>query len=198
MSAGAYKVYSDEELALETQGGSLAAFDEIVRRHEAAIFRFIRSRVRQPDDAEDITQQTFVKAYQKIGQFKFRYRFTPWLFTIARRLTIEHFRKHGERAFDEGPEEVDNKLPSDNLEAHESHRELWRQIRNLVPEQTATALWLKYEEQLSVAEVAKVIGRTTAHTKVILHRARKQLAAQLKIESTIPNPPPLPAMKSNA
>ncbi|MEM7012822.1 MAG: sigma-70 family RNA polymerase sigma factor [Verrucomicrobiota bacterium] len=198
MSAGAFKVYSDEELALETQGGSLSAFDEIVRRHESAIFRFVRSRVRQSNDAEDIAQQTFVKAYQKINQFKFRYRFAPWLFTIARRLTIEHFRKNGGAGGTEAPEEFETKLPSDEIEAHESHRELWRQIRDLVPEQTATALWLKYEEQLSVAEIAKVIGRTTAHTKVILHRARKQLAEQLKIEQSIPTPPPLPAIESNA
>ena len=193
MASGIVSVLSDEELALEAKGGALSAFDEIVRRHEGAIYRFILARVNRAADAEDLTQQAFVKAYRKIHLYRCRYRFLPWLYIIARRTTIEFYRKNQGESDANAIEQVDARLPSDAVESRDTHRELWKQIRRILPEASATAFWLRYEENLSIAEVAKVLNRTSVHVKVLLHRARATLADKLNL-SDASSPPPLPIL----
>src|SRR5580692_2625739 len=83
---------SDEELARQSQAGSLVAFEELVRRYERRIYGFIFQSCRRHADARELTQDAFVRAYQAIAQFDSRRAFAPWLFTIARRKCIDHFR----------------------------------------------------------------------------------------------------------
>src|SRR5882672_3841692 len=83
---------SDEELARQAQAGSLAPFEEVVYRYEGRIYRFVANFCRVEADACEITQETFVRAFQALGQFDARRFFAPWLFTIARRKCLDHHR----------------------------------------------------------------------------------------------------------
>jgi RNA polymerase sigma factor (sigma-70 family) len=83
---------SDEELAQQSQDGTLSAFEELVYRYEGRIYGFIANSCRNATDAREVTQDTFVRAFQAIGQFDGRRGFAPWLFTIARRKCIDHHR----------------------------------------------------------------------------------------------------------
>ena len=85
---------SDEELARETQAGSgsLAAFEDLVYRYQQRIYAFVTHCCRNSADAQEVTQDTFVRAFQAIAQFDPRRGFAPWLFTIARRKCIDHHR----------------------------------------------------------------------------------------------------------
>lgn len=182
MPEKALTVLTDEELALNTQGGDLSSFDEIVRRHETSIYRFIVSKTNNPTDAEDLTQQVFVRAYQKIHLYQCRYRFTPWLFTIARRQCIQHYRqkKNPETELKESDRfAIDERLPSDHLEQSDACMAIWETIRKILPEVSATAFWLRYEQDLSLKEVAKTLNLTQVHVRVILHRARLKIAKHL-------------------
>src|SRR5262245_42664555 len=84
-----------EELAVRAAAGSLPCFVELLGRFEGRVFNFLIRRVRLTADAEDLTQETFLRAWQNIGRYRPKFRFSTWLFTIASRLAVDHHRlKH--------------------------------------------------------------------------------------------------------
>src|SRR5262245_47115468 len=103
---------SDEVLARRTQAGSMEAFEELVLRYEQRIYAFGCQTCRNGMDAAEITQETFVKAYQAIAQFDSKRRFAPWLFTIARRKCVDHFRAIRPTSNESEPELSDSNDPS--------------------------------------------------------------------------------------
>ncbi len=84
---------SDEELARRTQAGSSACFGEVVRRHGDRLLRFLIYRTRSVQDAEDLLQDTFARAYQRIESYDPRWKLTTWLYTIAARLAYSLRRR---------------------------------------------------------------------------------------------------------
>lgn len=171
---------SDEQLALLVQEGDLFAFDEIVRRHHHSIYRFLASKTANVSDAEDLTQETFVRAFQKIKLYKSKYRLLPWLFTIAHRQNIQLYRKRKKTECEFKDDLVDERLPSDRIEQSDAHIAIWQTIREVLPESSAIAFWLRYEEDLSLAEVASVLNLTQVHLRVLLHRSRVKLAKHME------------------
>ena len=169
---------SDEDLACLVQAGADERFEELLRRHQARVFNFLRILLRQDQDAEDVTQTTFVAAYRAIGRYRRRWRFQTWLFTIARRQAISFHRAH--RPTEPLAEEpVDPRTPDQPVTSREDFSRLWALARAILPAPQAGALWLRYGEDLSVRQVAQAMGRPVPQVKVLLHRARKKLAAEL-------------------
>lgn len=78
---------------LRYQRGDRSAFAELVRRHKAPLYNFVLRHTRSPAAAEDVTQETFLRVVQRAAEFKHEARFTTWLYTIARNLSIDHARK---------------------------------------------------------------------------------------------------------
>ena len=179
MAEDNYINQSDEELAVATQSGDKQAFEEIVRRHETSIYRFLTTKTPRISDAEDLTQDTFVRAYNKIHLYNPDYRLLPWLFTIARRLNIQFYRKRKQENQLKG-DLIDTRLPSDRIEQSDSHAAIWETIRDVLPERSASAFWLRYEEDLTLEECAKVLNVTQVHLRVMLHRSRTKLAKHMK------------------
>jgi RNA polymerase sigma-70 factor, ECF subfamily len=172
---------SDEELARQTQEGSLAAFEELVYRYEGRVYGYIVNWCRHGPDAREVTQDIFVRAFQAIAGFNSRHGFAPWLFTIARRKCIDHHRAAPPTASDESiPDLLDNNDPSELLAQHEDRQDLWNLARRSLPETQFQALWLKYAEDMSVAGIAQVLRKTQTHVKVLLFRARQALGRELK------------------
>jgi len=172
---------SDEQLAAESAAGSEASFEELVRRFAPRLFRYLRPKTASAEEAEDLVQETFQKAFRNIARFETGYRFSTWLYTIAHRQAISLFR--GRRM--PGPdaaEAVDGSLgPEELLIRREEARDLWA-LAGRLPRQQYQAFWLRYAEELSVAEIARVMKRPAAHVRVILHRGRVKLAAAFKEE----------------
>ena len=171
---------SDEELARQSQAGSLTAFEELVYRYEGRIYGFISNACHNAADAGEVTQDTFVRAFQAIGQFDCGRGFGPWLFTIARRKCIDHHRSAPSAADEPMPELSDNDDPAELLARQEERQSLWGLARRRLPESQFQALWLRYAEDMSVAGVAQVLRKTQTHVKVLLFRARRVLARELK------------------
>jgi len=164
----------DETLAGAAKGGSEAAFEELVRRYEGRLHRFLRSRTTCADDARDLTQQTFVAAYRSLDRFDARRPFSPWLFTIARRQLVNYYRA---RARDPvAPQEIaDSATPVDGLVERETEAGLWSWTRAILSASQYEVLWLQLQEDCSVEEIAAATGKTQTHVKVLLHRARRKL-----------------------
>ena len=167
-----------EELALRSQAGSRAAFAELVERHSAGLFNFLNYKTNSPHDTEDLVQDTFVKAYENIHRYKDTWKFSTWLFTIASRLVSSHFRKSRPcQVLDEI--ESDDLQPGQKLIAQEMHQSLWEMAAGLSHNQYQ-ALWLKYAQDMSVKEIARVLRKSQVNVKVILYRARINLAKRLQ------------------
>jgi len=178
---------SDEKLAAESAAGSEASFEELVRRFAPRLFRFLRPKTASDEEAEDLVQESFRKAFQNIARFDAGYRFSTWLYTIAHRQAVSFFRTRRMP----GPamaEAVDGSSgPEDLLVRSEEVRNFWA-LASRLPRQQYQAFWLRYAEDLSIAEIARVMKRPAAHVRVILHRGRLKLAAAVKEEERKPWP----------
>src|SRR5262245_58709818 len=90
---------SDEQLIADYRDGNDAAFAELVRRNLAVVHRFALRFARTADAAEDVAQQTFVRAWRSIGSFTEGRRFRPWLFEIAKNVALDALKKRTPTAF---------------------------------------------------------------------------------------------------
>jgi RNA polymerase sigma-70 factor (ECF subfamily) len=175
---------SDEELAGQAQAGSLSDFEELVHRYEARIFRFVANSFRNPSDAQEVTQETFVSAFLNLRQFDVQRSFATWLFTIARRKCIDRHRAARPAADGEMPELPDLNDPAVLLSRREAEQDLWATARRSLPELHFHALWLRYAEEMNLKDIARVLQKTQVHVKVLLFRARTRLARELESQRT--------------
>jgi RNA polymerase sigma-70 factor (ECF subfamily) len=187
VNASASSEAGSEQLAQRAKEGSRDAFELLVTRHERQIFNYLYHLTRNRHDAEDLVQETFIKAYRGIHRYDASFAFATWLFTIAKRTAYSHFRS-AERA--EVPDnQVDRTNPATLLEEKDESDLLWALARRLKQNQYE-ALWLRYGEDFSVAEIARIMKTNQVRVKVLLHRARATLAKWLRARNVIgPTPP---------
>lgn len=88
---------TDEMLMVRYQRGDRQAFADLVRRHQRPVYNFVLQKLRQPNAAEDVTQEVFLRLVQNAAEFKHEARFATWLYTIARNLCIDQLRKAAHR-----------------------------------------------------------------------------------------------------
>lgn len=178
-----YESASDEELARATADGSVDAFDVLARRYQVPLLRFIARRFRHAADAEDVCQETFVRAFGAIETFDTRRSFRPWLFSIAFRQGVTAVRREQVRRTDVLAE--DDRLPGRSAMSGEGEEgDLWSVARRLLSAEQSSALWLVHVESMPIVEVAAVLGKTAGSVKVMIHRARERLRDEwLRLEA---------------
>ena len=167
---------TDEDLAREAAAGDMYAFEELVRRRRSELVRFLASFTQSAADAEDLVQETFLRAYRNLANYDPRKPVRPWLYVIARRLAINLFRKRErqrETTLQEGKE-----LQRENPFADELGS-LWNGARKLLSPDAFTAIRLHYAEDMPVKEIAQALQKSVTATKVMLFRARRSLAEKL-------------------
>jgi RNA polymerase sigma-70 factor (ECF subfamily) len=168
---------SDQQLAREAQQGSVAGFEELVRRYQVPLLHFLRNRTRSTADAEDLVQDTLVRAYENLYRYRPPYRFSTWLFTIAHRISLNERRKRRPSGGPDGIESVPARGAGPEAAAIEKEQRgrLWDLAATSLSQPQMTALWLYYVEEMPVAEIAKVLERSRVATKTMLFRARRKL-----------------------
>ena len=179
---------SDEQLALAAQTGCLASFERLVMRYQVPLVHFLLRRTRSREDAEDIAQEAFVRAYQNLHRYRSRWRFRTWLMTIAYRLCLNEMRRRSIRRRNlilHDPHEPLVSLawpgqgPVEVAAAREESQRLWDVVASVVGEPKLTALWLYYVEELTTEEIGRVLGCSRGAIKTMLCRARKTLLPAL-------------------
>jgi RNA polymerase sigma-70 factor (ECF subfamily) len=171
---------SPEALARQCREGRAESFDEILEQFGGRIHRFLLRMTGNSHDAEDLTQETFLRAYKSIGRYDPDRPFSAWIYAIARKTAAGYFRSR--RPTDELENEPacgTNEHPATKLEREDETARVWEAASRLKP-QFHEVLLLHYAEGFPVAETARVMGLTVVHTKVILHRAREQLSRRLR------------------
>ncbi|MBA7660494.1 hypothetical protein ES703_68496 [subsurface metagenome] len=172
------RALSAEELAWRSQQGCQASFAELAERYGTRLFHFLHHKTGNAQDAEDLVQDTFVRAYQNIHRYSGSWKFSTWLFTIAKRLASSHYRSL--RRWQSVAEvESGSPEPGEIVTQEEARQSLWAMARGLSRNQYQ-ALWLRYTEDMSIKEIAQVLRKSQVNVKVLLYRARLNLAERLR------------------
>lgn len=165
----------EQELVQSAQNGDLAAFEVLVKSHSPALYRFIYRLVGDPVDAEELTEETWVRAWQALSRFKRQSSFKTWLFKIGMNLAF-NLRKR--RKATEGW----NELMVASTEAEpvavfqqKRREEVVKAALARLPPDQRTALVLAIYEGLSYKEIAKVMGRSVRAVDGLLVRAKNNL-----------------------
>ncbi|MEM9158791.1 MAG: RNA polymerase sigma factor [Verrucomicrobiota bacterium] len=162
----------DEKVkTFESDGTSFAL---LVEQHQAKLYNFIYRYTQNRQDAEDLTQDTFVKAFRNFHRYDSQYPFGAWLFTIGRRTVYNHYR--GLKPTEELSFDVVESAatPDEEVEHEDRKHELWEVAKKLKKEYQEV-LALKYIEDLSIEEISRVLGKSKTNVKIRLFRARNQL-----------------------
>jgi RNA polymerase sigma-70 factor, ECF subfamily len=167
---------SDEELACRARGGCAASFEQLVRRYQTPVLHFLRHRGAGAD-AEDLLQETFFRAYNNLALYRENWRLAAWLFTIARRVSINHHRRPRMACDGQPLDSIEGPAPEpfESLAAEEDRRNLWDTAARILSEQEFSAVWLFYVEDMPAREIASVLDRSWMAVKMMLFRARKRL-----------------------
>ncbi|GAB6166424.1 sigma-70 family RNA polymerase sigma factor [Thermostilla marina] len=185
----ALRTLTDEELVALAQDGAMAAFEELVRRYQVPVLHFLIRKARDRHEAEDLVQETFVRAFRKLHLCRTDGSFRPWLFTLAHRVLLNAQRKRrpvaNDAAFEGRPAAEED--PSGAIESDDSGRFLWATAAEVLAEDQFTALWLFYVEDMSIRDVASVLEMSETAVKTSLFRARRKLVPYL--EKLDPTPP---------
>lgn len=177
MAAEDVRTISDESLANSACAGSAPAFEELVRRFQVPLMKFLERRFPSRRDAEDILQDTFLKVHQSLHLYRDEWKFRTWVFTIAYRIAISHGRRQVLPKTGMPAAEVADtgRRPADFAQESEQRERLWRTARDVLSEEQFTILWLHYAQDMPAADIGKIMNRTWVSVKTIMHRARKKL-----------------------
>lgn len=175
---------SDETLIERTLQGDLAAFERLVERHRGIVFR-VATRIVGPDDAEDVSQDAFLRAFHRLGQYRGAATFRTWLLQITQNTalnTLTRARRRPTEMVDDSPEAADRdpvRQPVTELERRERQHRLELKLRTLRPEYRSL-LVLRDLEGLSYSEISDVLEMPLGSVKGRLHRARDELIELLR------------------
>ncbi|MGB9720772.1 MAG: RNA polymerase sigma factor [bacterium] len=169
---------SDENLIEAVKNGDCEAFAPLIERYQLSIYRLIYRMVRNRDDAEDLVQEVFIKAYNGINGFKTGKKFFPWLSRIAVNHTLNFIKK--EKKADVQPLEwvpnyVDNNNDSVQTVKEKILKERIAEAMAQLPEDFRAILVLRVEEQLSYEEISQALGIPRGTVMSRLARARQRL-----------------------
>jgi RNA polymerase sigma-70 factor (ECF subfamily) len=165
----------DAEVVAQFLAGDRAAFDVLVQRHQSAVRRLVLRYVKSDADAKDITQMAFVRAFEKLSEFRGEAAFRTWLFRIAINLALNHVRgTHADLAPLGDVASFTTSLETSRLVAAEVWRKVSARLDDLPPKQRL-ALELRIFHDLSFDEIAVIAGFSVQSAKANYHHAVKRL-----------------------
>jgi len=185
----------DAALMLRVKAGDRAAYAELVEKYKQPVMSVVYQMIRDPDEAEDLAQNVFYQVYRSAHRYETRAKFSTWLFTIARNLTLNEIRRrkrHPAESLDAAPRGVEREDASPRQVADAQtfappdlvlQQELQEKVEEAVaalPENQRTALGLCRQGDVSYEEISEVLGCSLSATKSLIHRARETLKARLK------------------
>jgi RNA polymerase sigma-70 factor, ECF subfamily len=186
------QVAVDSDVA-QLRGGDLDALSALLTRYQNRLYRYLLRLVREPAEAEDLFQQTWLRVAEKIRQFDPRRNFEAWLFTLARNLAIDHLRRIRPESLDQPVGDdpagesaaarlVSNECPPiEGILARERAGRLSAALE-LLPMVQREVLTLRFEEEMKLEEIAEVLDAPLSTVKTRLRRALERLKITLEAQ----------------
>ncbi len=175
----------EQKLIMEAKGGEAEAFGRLYDYYLPAIYRFILLKVSQREEAEDLTHQVFLKAWQNISGFTEKgFPLSSWLYRIARNLVIDYYRKTKPVVSIDEELILEQLIMRPDITALDSKRDVARIMASLqvLKDIERDVVIMRFIEDLSIKEVAMTISKSEGAIKVIQHRALNKIKILLEKE----------------
>ena len=179
----ALTVDSDQRLVEQARRGDLRAFEQLVVRHHEVVVR-VSARVVGEDEAEDVAQDAFLRAFHRLDRFRSEAPFRNWLLAIARNRALSAAERStnvapADSVEDQQSDYAPQRTPAEQLELRERLARLDVKLKGLSPEHRMV-LVLRDIEGLSYEEIAAITGAPLGSVKARLHRARNEMVHLLR------------------
>ena len=167
-------------------GGDVNAFSYLVDEYKGMVYTIALRMLKNPEDAEEMAQDTFIKAFNSLKNFKFESKFSTWLYRITYNGAISKLRKKQIEVYDvedavlPDSEVISTYSAINELTRNEQKKYINEAIENL-KEDDALIITLYYLQENTIEEVCEITGLTLSNVKVKLHSARKRFYDELKI-----------------
>ena len=180
--------WSDEELVTRSIGGDADSFNQLVLRWERPIYALAYRVIGREDDARDVCQETFLRAFRALGGFRGQAKFSSWLYRIALNLCRDWMRRERRTPIVQAPEDVDMMElaaahePSGSIEDLVARKELTLIVERAMarlPEEQRTAIILKEYHGLTFQEIADLVGCPLSTVKTRLYQGLAVLRREL-------------------
>jgi RNA polymerase sigma-70 factor (ECF subfamily) len=181
---------SVEELVARARSGRRDSFDELVVRYRPRLVAFLARRLPDAGDAEDVAQETFLRAFDHLERYDPARPFATWLFTIGKNVAANHAVAARRRAVHEqavADQASAAAPPAAQVPAAvaspgelDAPGDLWQRAAQVLRPDAYRMLWLRYAQGLSVQEVAAEMSRSAVAIKVMLFRARRRLLQEIR------------------
>ena len=164
--------------------GNIQAFSVLVEKYRKMVYTLALKLLKRPEDAEEMAQDTFIKAFQKLDSYEGKSKFSTWIYSITYNACISELRK---RRIDFKSLEEQRFSDQDEMKMHdyysENKKEDQEKYLNLalskLPEDDQVLVTLYYYEDQSMDEISEITGLTVSNIKVKIHRARKKMYSLL-------------------
>jgi RNA polymerase sigma-70 factor, ECF subfamily len=192
---------TDEELVARSMGGDLDSFNQLVLRWERPIFALAYRVIGREEDARDVCQETFLRAFRALKGFKGQAKFSSWLYRIALNLCRDWIRRERRQPIAQAPEGIDlielasESTPTESIEELVARRELGRAVARVMaqlPDEQRTAIILKEYHGLTFQEIADLLECPLSTVKTRLYQGLTVLRKQLAREG-LPGAAPKPS-----
>ncbi|NRB52234.1 MAG: sigma-70 family RNA polymerase sigma factor [Saprospiraceae bacterium] len=177
---------ADQQLVGEVLRGNQAAFRQLVERYKDYVFTVCFRVLQQREEAEEASQDVFIKVYKTLGSFEQKSKFSTWLYTVAYRTALDKVRtrKKGNISIDQEDSylqipDKENRGAEQMINTELLKTQLLKAIRQLKP-QDAAVVTLFYLKEKSIKEIVEITGLTTTNVKTKLHRTRETLKKHLQ------------------
>lgn len=167
---------SAEDLAVRARDGSRGSFDELVVRYRPRLVAFLARRLADAADAEDVAQETFLRAYDYLAGYDPARPFSTWLFAIGKNVAANHALARTRRQ----AHEQDSRPLEATVDGAAGGSDLWQRAASILSPDSYRMLWLCYAQGLTVREIATELGRSSVAVKVMLFRARRRLLQEVR------------------
>jgi len=180
--------WSDEELVSRSVGGDADSFNQLVLRWERPIYALAYRVIGREEDARDVCQETFLRAFRALGGFRGQAKFSSWLYRIALNLCRDWVRRQRRTPVVPLPEDVDvielaaSREPTEPIEELVARRDLTRAVEKAMarlPEEQRTAIILKEYHGLTFQEIADLVGCPLSTVKTRLYQGLTVLRREL-------------------
>ncbi|MFT8321478.1 MAG: RNA polymerase sigma factor SigX [Bacillus sp. (in: firmicutes)] len=164
-----------------------SVFDEIYNKYHHDVFQFLFYMVQHKETAEDLVQEVYIRVLKSYHRFEGKSTEKTWLFSIARNVAIDHFRKNTNlksrvmEKFDWSKQQIkaDDLLPEEITLQSEEVQYLYKALKKCTVDQRSVII-MRYIQELSIAETAESLGWTESKVKTTQHRALKALRKQME------------------
>lgn len=173
---------TEEALIRRAWEGDREAFSALVESYKIAVYNLAYRMLGRAEDAEDVAQETFLRAYSRLKTYDPEKRFSTWLLSIATHLCIDHLRRKPTVSLEDQPgfDVIDERLEEpEKVSLRREQREEVQALLSTLPEKYRTPLVLRYWYDQSYQEIARTLGLTESLVKTRLFRARQMLADEV-------------------